>query len=213
MNDERDDRRDGDEAVARAYRELATERASATLNERVLRQAAHEAGRGYPRWIGWLRPLAWAATVGLTLAIVIELGDTWAPDGGTVTEMQPEEALPPTASARREAAAGHGKDAPAERSRAAGDAAPASEAFAVDGAPMMEQAADIAAARAGSGSEEHTAAREAPACDDKVRARADTWYQCIVRLRDDGHTETAERELEELKEAFPDFEPPEARSR
>lgn len=225
MNDERDDRTHGHDAVARAYRELATQRAPATLNERVLRQAAHESGRGYARWSGWLRPLAWAATVGLTLAIVVNLVDVPAPDGDAVTEVYEEETLPGPRAAREPAARARGQARPelagetsAEPPRASGDAAPASAAFAVDDAPLLEQAADIAAARAGSESKERAAAtktsmREAPACDEAAREQPGTWYGCIERLRADGHAEAAERELGELAQAFPEFEIPETQAR
>jgi hypothetical protein len=224
MNDERVDCPD-DEAPGRAYREFATERAPATLNEQVLRQAAREAGRGYPRWSGWLRPLAWVATVGLTLGIVIELVSTPVPEHEAPTEVYREEALPapaattgPAAKQRRYDAPEPRKDAPAERSRTAGDTSPASAAFAVDEASPLDQAADIAAARAGSESEELVPAvrasiRTAPTCDEAAREQADTWYRCIERLRSEGHAEAAEHELEKLVEAFPGFEVPRTRTR
>lgn len=223
MNDERDERPRGDKAVARAYRELATERTPATVNEQVLRAAAREAGRGYPRWIGWLRPLAWAATVGLTLAIVLELGDIPAPDDDLVSPARPEEtreAPPaddaPSENARREIDSESADGRAAGRARNDGDRTPASAAFAVDDAAMLEQAADIAAVRAGSESREQApaapaSAKEAepgPACDDGSRERADTWYRCIERLRAEGNADAAEREFDELIETFPDFEPP-----
>lgn len=69
-----------DVRVSEAYRDLAGERAPASLNERVLREARAHAGSGYSWWMGWLRPAAWVATVGLCLAIVIELTSTQIPD-------------------------------------------------------------------------------------------------------------------------------------
>lgn len=65
-----------DSRVSRSYREIASERAPASLNEAILREARSRGGRGYAHAISWLRPLAWAATVGLSLAIVIELSQT-----------------------------------------------------------------------------------------------------------------------------------------
>lgn len=75
MTEERSDRLDNivDAEVSQTYRDTATERAPASLNERVLRQANAHAGSGYSSSIFWLRPLAWAATIGLCLAIVVEL--------------------------------------------------------------------------------------------------------------------------------------------
>ena len=69
-----------DVRVSEAYRDLAGERAPASLNERVLREARAHAGSGYSWWVGWLRPAAWVATVGLCLAIVVELTNTQVTD-------------------------------------------------------------------------------------------------------------------------------------
>ncbi len=227
MNEALDNRSTADDELARAYRELATERTPATLNEQVLWRAAHAAGHGYPRWAGWLRPLAWAATVGLTLAIVIELGDSAVPGGDPVdvTNDSVEEALP-----RREAGSEHretadrdtlaepGNDPAAEPSRQAGESTPASAAFKVDDTSLLEQAADLAAVRSGSESQQRAAAADAlaadwPACDETARERPSAWYDCIEQLRAEGRTELAGRELDALTAAFPDFKPPDAQAR
>ena len=63
----------GDPAVSDAYRDMATERAPASLNEAVLHDAAAHASKGYARSMLWMRPLAYAATVMLSLAIVIQV--------------------------------------------------------------------------------------------------------------------------------------------
>lgn len=61
-----------DQLVADTYKELAGERAPDHLNERVLRLAADGRTRhAFTR--AWVRPVAWAATVGLSLAIVLEV--------------------------------------------------------------------------------------------------------------------------------------------
>ena len=72
-----------DKRVSGTYRDIATERAPASLNERVLREARAHAGSGYSYWMGWLRPMAWAATVGLCFAIVVQLTDIPEPDPET----------------------------------------------------------------------------------------------------------------------------------
>lgn len=71
MSNERDNRGE-DQRLADAYKALATERAPDYLNERVLRMAG---GRRTPymRARAWMRPVAWAATIGLSLAIVLEI--------------------------------------------------------------------------------------------------------------------------------------------
>lgn len=64
---------DNDPRVSDAYHEMASEKTSAELNRKVLSMAAAEAGAagGVPRT--WLRPLAWAATVALSFALVLEI--------------------------------------------------------------------------------------------------------------------------------------------
>jgi len=54
------------------YKALANERAPDHLNERVLRLAA-ERRTPYMRARAWMRPVAWAATIGLSLAIILEI--------------------------------------------------------------------------------------------------------------------------------------------
>ena len=71
-----DDWRDDDISdadVSRVYREAAGERTPAHLDDAVLATARREAKSPYERSIRWLRPMAWAATVGLCLAIVIDV--------------------------------------------------------------------------------------------------------------------------------------------
>jgi hypothetical protein len=71
MSNERENRGE-DQRLADTYKALANERAPDHLNERVLRMAA---GRRTPymRARAWMRPVAWAATIGLSLAIVLEV--------------------------------------------------------------------------------------------------------------------------------------------
>ncbi len=59
-----------DPEVSALYRELATERTPERLDRAVLKAAAvRPAPKPWPRWT---RPAAWAATIGLSLAIVLE---------------------------------------------------------------------------------------------------------------------------------------------
>jgi hypothetical protein len=72
MND-KSDRTATDRRVSDTYRELANERAPQALNDKVLRMAA---GAKPVRSLipgPWMKPVAWAATIGLSLAIVLEL--------------------------------------------------------------------------------------------------------------------------------------------
>lgn len=72
MSNDRD-KTTADRSVSTTYRQLANERTPADLDEKVLRMAAAE-----PRVVqrtrrAWMKPVAWAATVGLSLAIVLEI--------------------------------------------------------------------------------------------------------------------------------------------
>jgi len=62
-----------DPVVSQAYRETADERVPAELDRAVLSRAASAVRPRYARSILWLRPLAWTATIGLCLVIVLEL--------------------------------------------------------------------------------------------------------------------------------------------
>ena len=107
MNDERPQ----DEIVSAAYQELAGERAPTHLDDQVLAMAADKAEHPrYSRSIMWTRPLAWAATIALTLAITLEITrvptpEVRSPGPALPAESQalPEaEALPETRDLRRE---------------------------------------------------------------------------------------------------------------
>lgn len=65
---------DRDKRVSATYRELARERTPEHLDRKILAMAAKAAPRpAYSRWISWSRPVAWAATITLCLALVLEL--------------------------------------------------------------------------------------------------------------------------------------------
>jgi hypothetical protein len=65
-----------DELVATTYRATANETVPQHLNERVLGMAANPKLAGKPSsWLAsaWTKPLAWVATVGLSVAMVLEI--------------------------------------------------------------------------------------------------------------------------------------------
>jgi hypothetical protein len=91
------DERLQDENVSAAYREVANEIAPPHLNEKILRMAANSAKPPlYARSQLWTRPLAWAATIAMCLAITLEVTRFSAPDGvipSTTTTGSFDEAL------------------------------------------------------------------------------------------------------------------------
>jgi hypothetical protein len=62
-----------DPSVSATYRQLADERVPAGLDEKILRRAAALPRAGSRRGWAWMKPVAWAATIGLSLAIVLEM--------------------------------------------------------------------------------------------------------------------------------------------
>ena len=68
MSDKRDNER-----VSKAYRDIASERPAAHLDARILQDARAAATPRYAHLRTWTRPLAWAATIGLSLAIVLQV--------------------------------------------------------------------------------------------------------------------------------------------
>lgn len=79
MTDERNDAA-GDRVVSNRYKQLAVEKAPDRLDKNVMRMAAAAARTPYARMRTWIRPAAWAATICLSLAIVLQ--QTQLPETG-----------------------------------------------------------------------------------------------------------------------------------
>jgi hypothetical protein len=62
-----------DEEVRQAYRDIASERTPDALDKAVLQQAHKAVRPGYARSRAWTRPVAWAATVTLCVAVVLDV--------------------------------------------------------------------------------------------------------------------------------------------
>ncbi len=69
-----------DDAVSEAYRSLAVERTPESLDQKVLAEARQAAAAGEARRWPRFRPLAWAATIALSFALVLQVTQT-NPDG------------------------------------------------------------------------------------------------------------------------------------
>ena len=75
MTDERD-KAGRDKLVSETYRKLSAPKAPDHLNQSVLRMAASgEASTKGLLFAAWMKPVAWAATIALSLAIVIEYSE------------------------------------------------------------------------------------------------------------------------------------------
>ncbi len=80
-----------DALVSRTYRESAVEQVPDELDQAVLQRARQRSSNRSSRSVVWLRPMAWAATIGLCLAIVVEINN--------VPQPMPEQLALPAASA------------------------------------------------------------------------------------------------------------------
>lgn len=84
--------REKDSRLADTYRALAQERVPDHLNNAVLGLAARSPRTAYSRTRAWIRPMAWAATIGLSIAIVLEI--TRLPETGAEAPPQMEPGRP-----------------------------------------------------------------------------------------------------------------------
>lgn len=206
MTDERE-KLDRDSEVSRAYRLLAAETVPAHLNRQVLSMAAEDGGpevRSGFASVFWMRPVAWAATVGLCLAIVLEVTEIPVSNvenkPAAAIESLEEEFMPKDSDtldeARERARLQAGSnlqdkfelapqpsrdDALPEASRKAAKRLPASAAMSLDVAQF----------------------ESATSCDSNERRSAKEWLLCIKILRDSGYEEDADREYEAFALQYP----------
>ena len=84
-----------DDEVSATYHTVAGESAPAHLDQRVLRQAAAAAGsKWFEKYsLTFPRPLTFVATLGLSLAIVLQISDTWRADSPDSVEPVAQESL------------------------------------------------------------------------------------------------------------------------
>jgi hypothetical protein len=216
-----------DELVSNTYREHSTEQVPDALNKRVLKMAADDtrSRSALAKFFdAWTKPLAWAATIGLSLAIVIEVSQL--ANGPLPPASAPPESvedlfrLEDTSQfddARNQARLRAGpsnvdidlakvdrvaipeqivlEEEVKARSSDLGDA-PA--------APAAEQR--VVAARAlpsAALKSENKAVSDGTACDEVIRETARNWLACIEELRLAGAVEDANREYGEFVSRFP----------
>ena len=198
-NDERD------ELVSETYRDLGIEQAPEHLNQSILRMAASDGkrGRSNGRLLGaWTKPLAWAATIGLSLAIVLEVTQLPTPDNQATSEesTQLEEPLnKPVAVYEQEARElGSLQDAngPAREGKVVRRQVSARKR-AADQTVIAEDFAAFAMSPA------VVPADIDPACDSEIRTSQDDWQACIKDLRANGANVQADLEYEAYILEFP----------
>ena len=175
--------RDQDALVTETYRDMADERTPAHLDQVVLRRAGRAVRPNYSRLTTWTRPMAWAATVMLTVTLVLQITEVPAPQA-PVFEARPT---------KNERNADEFKLKDMELLRQAEDMARVQ--LGESNRPEPSQVAS-------------GLSKAIPDCDATAIATPDTWLECIVEFEQAGLTDVAREQRQLLGEAFPDFEFP-----
>lgn len=226
------DREELDELVSETYRELPAPRAPDHLNQAVLRMAANKGlGKADSLFAAWVKPVTLAATIALSLAIVLELSEVPVTSVPLNVEQQETDRLDQAEDRARSqferSATTVREDEPASAGEglleelvlqdtdfSKREAKSKTESFAASPpAPVLpvarKRAADIpdsnqpAATSAIGFSMESNDADTTLACDEKTRQSADTWLDCIDQLRESGATLDADREYEAFMLKYP----------
>jgi len=215
MTDERNKMDTGaetDAAVTQAYRETKDERVPESLNRAVLDQAAKAARPRYSRIILWTRPMAWAATAMLSVAIVLQLTQAPAPEDVGLSDSAPEvdapklEALRSTAKQVAPAAASEARQRVEQSKANFEDQAVVEQEVAAPALISPEPAQTTISNFAPPGL---VRGRSDPGrCDEAATTTAETWLQCITALEEAGLSDAADEERKLLAAAFPDFDTP-----
>ena len=218
-----------DTRVSEAYRALATETTPPELDDTILKMAASNVPTRYALIRGWLRPVAWAATIGLSLAFILEISRYQDIPVAPAPVMEKVEVR---AISHDAAVNAKDEDVVSRKLNKHADAPVAGKALAPRGdsamPATMESAVerlDIATDGAGALPETEETVRlrasdarpaASPAenkeqtehCDAAARATAESWFSCIEGLQEDGLADAARQELDALLIEFPDFRKP-----
>ncbi|MCH9005455.1 MAG: hypothetical protein IH838_09225 [Proteobacteria bacterium] len=187
-----------DELVSQTYREHSVEQAPERLNQEILSMATDDASRGSRTnflFAAWTKPLAWAATIGISLAVVLELSQV---PGSSV-----DIAAPAAESIREEFAQQRTDVLDEARKQASQESGQNQNASLADEVTLQD--ADVAII--GKQNEFSKLVRPVPAaektpsdverpCDAITRESAEDWLRCIEELREAGAVDAANREYE-----------------
>jgi hypothetical protein len=183
MNENHDDRTLANNVaeVSEAYRTIPADEVPASLNRAILNEAAAEVSK--PSAMGLfttrIRPLAFAATAALSLALIFELSQ----EPGIEESGEFAGTAPLT-----------------EQNGGRSSAEGLSRAVAASGQRLQDLEASAEATRSGNSERR---------CSEQQSADPDAWWRCIEELRTAGMTEEALAELALLKTRYPDFDLPE----
>ena len=190
MNSDHANIDESDVAVRAIYRELATEASPPDLDAGILREAARLPGEEQRN--GWFRgafkPLAFAATFALSLALMLQLGDS-RPPGPAVDDTATSLSNNPMRDAATETG---------EQIRRIG-AAPAGPSTTATSDDEVIPAAPV---------DRNSRLPANDDCSDAQRSDSGRWWQCIKDLERRGLSSAAEAELRALLAAHPGFAAP-----
>ena len=179
-----------DELVSETYRELNVVRTPEHLNQAVLRMASDRASPGgaYRRLIrAWMKPVALAATIALSLAMLLEFSELPSqavrPDATATDRLLHEESISRDRD-RLQKAKNQAKLKSSSNQQSSRREAPVidSSGFTSDG--IHDPATTTA-------------------CSKVSRQSADDWLICIATLRESGAIEAADREYEAFILEYP----------
>ncbi len=214
-----------DQQVSAAYQDLAKERTPEHLDRDVLRMAKASTERPqYSRWTAWSRPLAWAATVALCLAITLEVTQV-TPLDNVVAESSREELAAPASlmvpelqEDKLQQMLEKDMEQQSELSDSMADAISSEKISPARSAAKRTANEPAAAARMRQSAylveEERigevtvAAGMSASECAEEARSEPESWLECIKALEASGDVEAAARQREILIEVFPDFNLP-----
>jgi len=219
-----------DTRVSEAYRALATETTPQELDDTILKMAASNVPTRYALVRGWLRPLAWAATIGLSLAFILEISryqDMPVAPAPVMENVQMRAISPDTTlNSNDEDIASRKLNKYADAPIAGKAVAPSADSampgamesavqrldIATDGAgtlPETEETLRLRASQTRPAASPAEKKEQAEHCDAAARAAAESWYSCVEGLRENGLADAARQELDALLIEFPDFREPE----
>ena len=183
-----------DPEISAEYRALATETTPNKLDTIVLRAASKAVKSGSSTSWGatWYRPVTFVATLGLSLALLLELSEVqvFAPPADPWIQAD----APRETNVFQDAA-----DNAAISVRESGAVADESLQLSNPGANSARVITNPAMPG--------NATTGMQYCSDEQLALPETWWQCIQELREAGRLAAAESELENLHETFPQYIP------
>lgn len=192
MTNERD-KEDMDTRVSETYRELSAPRVPDHLNQTILRMAANKSpGKGNLLFAAWVKPVTLAATIALSLAIVLEL--TEVPTTAVQMEVAPAVERQ-VESVREDESTSDDGQVIEELVLEDTDLAKSEAKNKMNSFAASSPAAALPAAR--------KRADAAATCDEKSRQSADTWLDCIHKLSESGFALDADREYKAFILEYP----------